>query len=127
MNKIITFGCFDIFHKGHKEMLRFAKNLGELYVVVTNDERYFKEKKQTPFYNVDKRIEEIRKWDSEINVIIGPTDNKEKVFDEIKPDAIVIGYDKDLEKVKEKYSEYEIIQFEKIGNFSSSKIKSEEK
>lgn len=57
-NKILTSGCFDIFHKGHLKILREAKKMGDmLFVCVSNDEqiKYLKGEDR-PINNLDDRI-----------------------------------------------------------------------
>ena len=44
MKKIITYGTFDLFHIGHLEILRRAKELGDyLVVVISTDEAFLLE------------------------------------------------------------------------------------
>ena len=35
--RVMTNGCFDIFHLGHLEMLNFASSLGDLFVAINSD------------------------------------------------------------------------------------------
>ena len=38
MTTVWTNGCFDILHRGHLELLRYAKRLGYVYVGIDTDE-----------------------------------------------------------------------------------------
>ncbi len=47
MKKVITYGTFDLFHRGHLEILRRAKNLGDyLIVAVSTDEFNWNQKQK---------------------------------------------------------------------------------
>ncbi len=56
MKKIITYGTFDLFHRGHLEILRRAKELGDyLIVVVSSDEFNWNQKQKRCVYSYDDR------------------------------------------------------------------------
>ena len=52
-----TNGCFDILHRGHFEMFKYAKSLGdELIVGIDSDDKVRKDKgPNRPFNNVEDR------------------------------------------------------------------------
>ena len=57
--KIIwTNGCFDILHRGHLELFKYAKSLGtKLYVGMDSDSKVSKDKgPDRPFFSEDDRI-----------------------------------------------------------------------
>lgn len=57
MKKIITFGTFDVFHIGHLNILRRAKELGSTLIVgVSSDDFSFKKKGRFPFYQENDRL-----------------------------------------------------------------------
>ncbi|MND35038.1 Glycerol-3-phosphate cytidylyltransferase [compost metagenome] len=57
MKKVITFGTFDVFHIGHINILRRARELGEYLIVgVSSDELNFSKKQRHPIYSQDDRI-----------------------------------------------------------------------
>ncbi len=56
MRKVITYGTFDLFHFGHLEVLRRAKELGDhLTVAVSTDEFNWSEKQKRCVYPYDER------------------------------------------------------------------------
>lgn len=57
MKTIITFGTFDVFHIGHVNILKRARDFGnKLIVGVSSDELNFNKKKRYPVYNQNDRI-----------------------------------------------------------------------
>jgi D-beta-D-heptose 7-phosphate kinase/D-beta-D-heptose 1-phosphate adenosyltransferase len=89
-------GSFDILHRGHLELLNYAKNLGdELFVAIDSDRRISEKKGlERPFNNVVNRIcllknlksvDEVDTFDSDNDLI-----NIIKLYE---PDIMVIGSD----------------------------------
>lgn len=61
MRKVITYGTFDLFHYGHLELLRRAKELGDhLIVAVSTDEFNLREKNKTCFSSYSERAAIVR-------------------------------------------------------------------
>lgn len=56
MKKVITYGTFDLFHIGHLELLRRAKELGDyLVVAISTDEFNWEEKDKKCYFSYDDR------------------------------------------------------------------------
>jgi len=68
MKKVITYGTFDLIHKGHINILKRAKALGDyLIVALSNDEfNALKEKKAYYDYNHRKEILEAIRYVDEV-------------------------------------------------------------
>lgn len=57
MIRVITFGTFDLFHVGHLNLLKRAKQLGDhLIVGVSTDKLNFSKKQHLPIFNESDRI-----------------------------------------------------------------------
>ena len=126
--KILVFGTFDIFHKGHEFFLKEAKKYGNLEVVVARDSTVKKVKGIFPLNNELTRLKVIKSLDYVDKAVLGNKANKYKIIEELKPDIICLGYDqnsftKDLKKkIKEKGLKIKIIKFKK--SFKPEKYKS---
>ncbi|HDD9612517.1 TPA: adenylyltransferase/cytidyltransferase family protein, partial [Escherichia coli] len=56
--RVITFGTFDVFHIGHVNILKRAKEFGDLLIVgVSSDSLNFSKKQRYPIYSQEERIE----------------------------------------------------------------------
>lgn len=125
MKLIFVNGCFDVLHRGHIELFKYAKTLGDkLVVAIDSDQRVSLLKgKSRPFNNEKDRkfvLESIRYIDK---VIIF---NNEKELEDLtckyKPDIMVVGSDwKNKTVVGSQYSK-EVKFFERIGDYSTTKI-----
>ena len=61
MNKVITYGTFDLFHQGHYNLLKRAKELGNYLIVgVTTDNFDLERGKMNTCNNVMERIEAVK-------------------------------------------------------------------
>jgi glycerol-3-phosphate cytidylyltransferase-like family protein len=102
--KVMAFGTFDIFHKGHENFLQQAKKCGLpadagrgqgdfLVVVVARDETVQKVKKHKTKNDERKRLLVIKNSNLADKVILGNLGDKYAVIKKYKPDVIALGYD----------------------------------
>jgi len=56
MKKVITYGTFDLFHFGHLELLRRAKELGNFLVVAVSTDEFNIKKGKNCIYPFEHRI-----------------------------------------------------------------------
>jgi len=123
MKNIFMTGTFDVLHRGHIEVLKYAKSLGDkLTVVVDTDARVKRLKGETrPIYNLEDRIYmllSIRYVDSVISF-----DSDEDLIQMLKqanPDILLAGSDwKYKPGIGREYAK-EILYFDRIEPYSST-------
>jgi D-beta-D-heptose 7-phosphate kinase/D-beta-D-heptose 1-phosphate adenosyltransferase len=123
--KIFMTGTFDVIHRGHIDILEYAKSLGdELFVAIDSDERVkLKKGKSRPFNNWNDRAKIIRSI-RHVDKILKFDNDDELLFilKTIQPDIWVIGSDwKGYEIPGERYVS-EIKYFDRIEGYSTTGI-----
>lgn len=56
MKKVITYGTFDLFHVGHLNILRRAKELGDYLVVAVSSDKFNEMKGKKAYHSVNDRV-----------------------------------------------------------------------
>tara|TARA_B100001063_G_C16597726_1_gene469018 strand:+ start:52 stop:447 length:396 start_codon:yes stop_codon:yes gene_type:complete len=124
--KIIwTNGCFDVLHRGHIELFKYAKSLGgKLYVGIDSDKKVKLDKGDSrPINNAKDRkftLESI-KYIEEV-IIFNTTEDLEEVISLIQPDIMVIGSDWKGKTVVGEQHAKKLIFFDRIGDYSTTNI-----
>tara|TARA_B100001175_G_C19503076_1_gene639276 strand:- start:564 stop:1829 length:1266 start_codon:yes stop_codon:yes gene_type:complete len=120
---IFTNGVFDILHKGHIDLLKFSKKLGEKLIVGINSDYSVKINKGSgrPYNNLSKRIKELKKIKFIDKIFIFNEKTPIKIIKKIKPDVIVKGNDYSFKNViGSKFAN--VILFKKKNQLSSTKL-----
>lgn len=125
MRKVFVNGCFDVLHRGHLELLKYAKSLGDiLYVAIDSDRRVGAAKGTTRPINAtaDRKflLESIRYVD-----VVYVFDSKEELEGLIKglnPDIMIVGSDWKGRTVIGSTFVEDIRFFERIGEYSTTAI-----
>ena len=122
-NIVFTNGVFDTFHKGHKKLINFAKDLGNKLIVGINSDQSVRvlKGKNRPYDKLKNRIANLKKTKLISKIIVFNSKTPIKIINKIKPDLIVKGDDYKFNNVVGKNLS-NIIIFPRIKNFSSSKI-----
>jgi D-beta-D-heptose 7-phosphate kinase/D-beta-D-heptose 1-phosphate adenosyltransferase len=124
MKKVWVNGTFDIVHIGHIKLLEFANSFGSVTVGLDTDERVRSKKGESrPFNTLADRMDFISSIRFVDNVVCFDTD--EELVNQIKkfePDIMVIGGEYRYKQIIGLEHVPHIEFFEKIGEYSSSKI-----
>lgn len=122
MKVIFTNGCFDIFHRGHLEILKFAKSLGDYLIVGLNSDSSVKMNKgeSRPINNQEDRKVLLESLIYVDKVVIFDDETPLRLIEKVKPDIIVKGGDYTPEQVVgSNLAEVKI--FERISGYSTTK------
>lgn len=118
-------GCFDVLHRGHIELFKYAKSLNSFVVVGIDSDSRVKQLKGSsrPINNQNDRkffLESIRYIDKV--VIFNSEDELRTVISMHSPDIMIVGSDyKDKKVIGSEYSK-ELKFFNRIGNYSTTNI-----
>lgn len=125
MKYVMVNGTFDILHRGHLEMLKFARDQGNFLLVAIDTDRRVKELKgeTRPINNQEDRkfhlmslafVNEVQLFDSKEELI--------EIMKSYKPDVYVKGSDwKSGTGTAHEYSK-EVIYYDRVGDYSTTNI-----
>tara|TARA_Y100000034_G_C6881175_1_gene403804 strand:+ start:1365 stop:1763 length:399 start_codon:yes stop_codon:yes gene_type:complete len=125
MKVVWTNGCFDILHRGHIELFKYAKSLGDYLIVgIDSDEKIKKDKGlNRPINSAEDRrmlLESIRYIDK---VMIFDTPQElENLIKENIPDIMVVGSDWSRRKVVGSEYSKDVLFFDRIDGYSTTNI-----
>ena len=123
--KVWTNGCFDILHRGHIELFRYAKSLGdELVVGIDSDEKVKLDKgKDRPMNSLQDRmymLQSIKYIDKVIS--FDSTKDLEKTIKWYRPNIMVIGSDWKGKDVIGSFFTDKLVFFDRVANYSTTNI-----
>lgn len=125
MKKVITYGTFDLLHRGHINLLKRAKAMGDFLVVGLSSDGFNALKSKKSFYSYDERklvLEAIRYVD-----LVIPEDTweqKERDVAEHEIDVFVMGDDW-KGKFDHLKDQCEVIYLSRTEGISTTQIKAE--
>lgn len=125
MQRVITYGTYDLLHYGHIELLRRAKQYGDYLIVALSTDEFNKLKNKKSYYNYEQRkmmLESIRYVD-----LVIPENNWEQKTDDVKNynvDTFLMGHDweGEFDFLKD---DCEVIYLKRTEGISTTQIKKE--
>ena len=124
MTTIFVNGTFDLLHRGHLELLNYAKSLGDYVCVgIDTDDRVRQMKGPSrPIYNQNDRKFFLKNLKSVDEVRFFSNDEElEGLVKSIKPDIMVVGSDWKGKSVIGSYWAAKLIFFDRIGEYATTK------
>lgn len=122
--KIWVNGTFDVLHRGHIELFKFAQSKGVVRVGIDLDERVKQLKGDSRPVNTweDRKflLESIKYIDSVVG--FGSDEELEKRIQEWNPEIMIVGSDYKNKLVIGSHLVNEVLFFDRIDNYSSTKI-----
>ena len=128
MKRVITYGTFDLFHYGHVNILRRAKEYGDyLIVAISTDEFNWNEKHKKCYFTYEQRkqlVESVRYVD-----LVIPEETWEQKIDDVKKyqvDVVVMGGDwKGSDRFEYLRDYCELVYLDRTEGVSTTQIKEE--
>lgn len=91
---VLTYGTFDLFHKGHLRLIQRAKKLGDKLIIGLSTDDFNREKGKNSYFNFSERKQILSSLE-EVNLIIPENswDQKSQDIFNYKIDILVMGSD----------------------------------
>ena len=126
MIKVITYGTFDLFHEGHYNLLKRAKDLGDYLIVGVTSENYDKGRgKLNVHQSLVERIENIKQSGFADEIIVEEYMGQ-KIEDIKKYEADIFAIGSDWLGKFDYLNEYcEVVYLERTKGVSSTKLRNE--
>lgn len=124
MKKVFVNGTFDLLHRGHLELLNFAKSYGDYLIVAIDTDKRVREKKgeTRPVYTQDERRFFLNMLKPVDQVEMFSTDQElEELIKGFNPDIMIVGSDwKGKPVIGSQYAK-RLIFFDRISDYATTK------
>ncbi len=123
MKKVITYGTFDLFHIGHINLLKRAKELGDYLIVAVSTDEFNAVKRKSAYHSYEerKRILEVCRY---VDEVIPEMTWEQKVSDVVNNDIDVFVMGDDWEGKFDFLKQYcEVVYLPRTEIISTTRIK----
>lgn len=125
MKRVMVNGTFDILHRGHLDLLRFAKQQGDQLLVAIDTDRRVKELKGSsrPINNeADRKLMLYSLRDVDIVMLFDSKEELIQIMQDYCPDVYVKGSDwkRDIPSTAEQHCK-KVIYYDRVGDYSTTK------
>jgi D-beta-D-heptose 7-phosphate kinase/D-beta-D-heptose 1-phosphate adenosyltransferase len=98
---VFTNGCFDILHRGHIELLKKAKEFGDILIIGLNSDFSVKKIKgeKRPILNEDDRAYILGALECVDAVCLFDEETPGRIIEQLKPDVLVKGGDYEIDEI----------------------------
>lgn len=126
MKKVITYGTYDLFHQGHYNLLKRAKELGDYLIVgVTTDNFDLERGKINTYNNVMERIEAVKATGLADQIVIEEY-RGQKIDDILKYDVDIFAIGSDWEGYFDYLNEFcHVVYLPRTQGISSTQLRQE--
>ena len=125
MSTVFTNGCFDVLHRGHFELFKYCRSLGDYLVVgIDSDEKVKKDKGPTRPHNCveDRKFAlECVRYIDEV-VVFDTRASLENLIKKVSPLTMVIGSDWEGKEVVGSQYVKNLKFFQRMEKYSTTKI-----
>ena len=123
MSVVFTNGCFDILHRGHIELLKYCKSIGDRVVVGLNSDSSVKQLKgpERPFFSEEDRKFMLQSCKYVDEVVLFEEPTPFHLINSLRPDVVVKGGDYKPQEVVG-YGMCEVKIFNFINGYSTTNI-----
>jgi D-beta-D-heptose 7-phosphate kinase/D-beta-D-heptose 1-phosphate adenosyltransferase len=123
--KVWVNGCFDVLHRGHFELFKYAKSLGDFLVVGIDSDQKVKQDKGSsrPYNKMDDRLFALNsiRYIDKVDYF-NSKQGLEDLIREEKPDIMVVGSDWRGKEIVGSQFAGKVKYFERIGDYSTTNI-----
>lgn len=123
MKTVLTYGTFDLLHKGHIRLLKRAKDLGDYLIVAISTDEFNEIKGKKSYFSYEER-REILKAIKYVDQVIPETNWEQKLTDVRKYNVDVFVMGDDWKGKFDELKDYcEVVYLPRTEGISATKIK----